>query len=218
MKKFNFWIYVIILAVVALGLFVFVKYSNALFDSLKKTETREDLVELKENIADVDYKIYWIGTVPDRLTDIKIENVTTIDERHLPLSYYTEEKITTTTNEFGKEVKNYESRDIYQDCPAKSFIVISTTGLTDEDRELFKRCSKENGTYIIVVGKEPVNEYRDYLIDATGMTTDVHSMRICYFENTKSNIFDKENAENINSLAFSQEFLTYIGDMLKPSH
>lgn len=218
MKKLNFWIYIIILALIVVGLFVFVKYSNSIFESLQKTETRNELTQLKENIADADYKIYWIGEVPERLKDLKIEQVTSIDEKHLPLSYYTEENITYITNEFGKDAKQYESRDIYQDCPKYSFIVISREGLTDEDRQLFERCSRENGTYMIVLGEGPVKEYRDYLLKDTGITTDIHSMQITYSGDNRRNIFSKSSADDINSVSFSKEFLAYLNAKLPSVH
>ncbi|MBO7424450.1 MAG: hypothetical protein J6U23_02115 [Clostridiales bacterium] len=204
MKKGNFWVYIGILAVAALALLVFVFFSDSLFDGLKKTSKKDNITELKEQLASQDLKIYWIGDCPSRLKDVNFVQVHSIKEENLPLSYrYVQ------TSELVDKTMEYELVRIDQECPTYSVIVITKTGLTDEERGYILRCMEESGTKLILLGKDAVDEYRASLYMATGPSIKYTSM---IFEDGvyHDDIFSSDSMKNVDSPEFAQEFMEYL--------
>lgn len=204
MKKGNFLVYVGVFALAALALLVFVYFSNSIFDSLKKTDYKDNLVELKEQVTSQDIKIYWIGDCPSRLNDVNPVMVSSVVEENLPLEY---RYVETVKVEDGKKI--YESVCIEQDCPTYAVIVITRTGLTDEQRGFISRSLRERGTRLILLGKDVVDEYREFLFMPTGKTINYTSMLVID-GSYHDNIFSDETIKDIDSPEFAQEFLEYI--------
>lgn len=204
MKKGNFLVYIGVFVLAALALLVFVYFSNSIFDSLKKTDYKDNLVELKEQVTSQDIKIYWIGDCPSRLNDVNPVMVSSVVEENLPLEY---RYVETVKVEDGKKI--YESVCIEQDCPTYAVIVITRTGLSDEQRGFISRSLRERGTRLILLGKDVVDEYREFLFMPTGKTINYTSMLVID-GSYHDNIFSDETIKDIDSPEFAQEFLEYI--------
>ena len=204
MKKGNLIVYIGVLAVAALALFIFVFFSNSLFDGLKKTSTKDNIAELKEQLTSKDLKIYWIGDCPSRLKDVNAVQVYSVKEENLPLSYrYVQ------VSKPAEKTKEYELVKIDQECPTYSVIVITKAGLTDEERGFISRCMEESGTKLILLGKEAVDDYRNYLFMATGPTINYYSM-IFADGSYHDDILSPENVKNPDAPEFAQEFMEYL--------
>ena len=211
MKKGNLFVYIGILAVAALAIIVFVFFSNSLFDSLKKTSAKEDLTELKGQLETQDLKIYWIGDCPSRLADVNAVKVTSVIEENLPLSYRYERSSYVEVDEENPDNSKKVTKDtrVEQACPTYSVIVITKTGLTDEERQFIKRCLDESHTKLILLGKDAVDEYREYLYMPTGKTLNYTSMLVVSDSYT-DNIFSSESMKDIDTPEFAKEFMEYV--------
>lgn len=204
MKKGNLIVYIGILAVAALALLIFVFFSDSLFDGLKKTSTKDNIAELKEQLASQDLKIYWFGDCPSRLKDVNFVQLYSVKEENLPLSY----RYIQVSKSAGKTME-YERVKIDQECPTYSVIVVTKAGLTDEERGYISRCMEESGTKLILLGKEAVDDYREYLYMKTGPSVNFTSMIFAdgvYHDD----IFSADSMKNTDSPEFAQEFMEYL--------
>jgi len=211
MNRFKLIIYIVLLAVAALGIYIFVSFSDSMFETDSKLSEKKEITEIKKELSEYDYKIYWVGDVPSTLSDMKITKLESFEEKDLPLNFATVTNTRETYDDFGNATKVIDKQYISQDCPKYPFIIITDdSNITDEDRERFRKCIEETDTRVIVLGREAASNYREYLFLRTGYTVDCSSLFLSSSDITRSEIFRKENASNPGSVEFEKELLLFM--------
>ena len=211
MNRFKLIIYLVLLAVAALGIYIFVSFSDSMFETDAKLKDKKEITEIKKELSEYDYKIYWVGEIPSTLSDLKITKIDSFEEMDLPLNFITITNVRQTYDDFGNATDVVEKQYISQECPKYPFIIIADdSAITDEDRERFRKCMEETDTKVIVLGREAAGNYREYLFMRTGFTVDCSSLFISKGKGTRSEIFRKENATNPGSIEFEKELLALL--------
>lgn len=223
MNKTKVTLYIIILLLIAIALFAFVKFSDGLFGAAGISVSSRNDAALVSQLNESDCKIYWIGDAPSTVTSsgLLVSELTpgSLNEQNLPFPLYsTVETVLITeteeTNEDGTTViksnePHYDHIKTYHEgeCPAGATIVITATNLTIADYEIIFRSLSESNAVMYVLGKDAVKNIRSYLLMPVGVGNDFFSMKFTSPTYTDSGIMDKVANEDMNSSEWFSAFL-----------
>ena len=120
----------------------------------------EDLVA---SFDEIDYHIYWIGTVPEHLEGIadhmSVLSVSEVNSNTMPVSQGVNGF--TAYNEEGQIIEHVEQRDY----ASNMMIVINTTEDISEDAwGVVQNCAVVNHVPVLLIGQKSIDAFREYMI------------------------------------------------------
>lgn len=150
--------------------------------SLGDDQAQQRTEELTATLNEYDYQIYWIGEVPEYLDGISdhisVLSVELANEMTLPVASGENELTIYDTD--GSVISHTERRD-YAD---HMMIIVNTSEILSENvLAVLQDCTVNNHVPILIIGKNNIEAYRDYLIM---MQHDYESYSSFYFEITKA--------------------------------
>lgn len=153
---------VLILIFFAFILFMMYQYRQIDVDlGAQRTEKRhEDLVA---SFDELDYQIYWIGTVPEHLEGIadhiSVLTAGQVSADTMPVTQGIDGF--TVYNEDGNIIERVEQRD-YAD---NMIIVINTDeDLNDDALSVIQNCAVGNHVPVLLIGQKSIDAFRQYMI------------------------------------------------------
>lgn len=161
--QIGIFLIVIILLVVALGIFLLSAKANELSSKIVAKNKHQVTEQLIADINDYDYVIYYIGTIPEELYGIENHLIpigpNAITEENMPIYWNDQEYIVYDENGDVKE------HFIPRDYPTYMFVVVdSTYELSDEDLEVIRNCGVLNNVPLMFIGDLAASSFRDKLI------------------------------------------------------
>lgn len=174
------------------------------------------ITELCTQLSEQDVGIYVIGDMPyglDRLGD-KVTAVApdSISGDNMPI--WVSDIHSTFTDNHGLQL----SESVPRDYPEHMIILVNLpqgTDMTDDGWQIVRDCAVENNVPVLLAGKDNINRFRTFLLEASKVCGDNDTMLFVSPDTWTMNPF--EAAEDTTGKRFTVSFLEYmLGRIVEP--
>lgn len=154
--------YVILLLFLLFGIIGVAAMARSVSGIHQKKEVQTNVDKKIELLSNRDIDIYWIGDMPRSLADLNVKRVSPnkLNSENMPVVPAV--TVRDSVDENGQPIGVLE-KTTYR---TYLMIVVYRADLSDSDMEIIQDCTVRNRVPILIIGKKPIEKFRDYMLKA----------------------------------------------------
>ena len=202
--------YVILLLFLVFGIIGVAAMARSVSGKHQKREVQSNIDSKTELLSRRDIDIYWIGDMPRSLADLNVKRVSpnTLNSENMPV--VPSVTVRDSVDENGQPI------GVLEKTTYKTYlmIVVYRAELSDSDMEIIQDCTVSNRVPILIIGKKPIEKFRDYMLKAPVSYDEDSSFSYDVTDGMVDDVLDKtavSTGGNVEGEAIVSYIIDYFG-------
>lgn len=191
MENKKITVYVILLLFLIFGIIGIAAMARSVSGKRGKQEVQSKIDRKIELLANRDLDIFWIGDLPRSLAQLDVRKVSpgSLNGSNMPVASS-------------------------QDYKAYKMIVVYRAELSDPDMDIIQDCTVMNRVPILIIGKKPIEKFREYMLKAPVSYDDGSSFSYDVSNGMSDDVLDRSSVStggNLEGDAIVSYIVGYFG-------